>query len=79
MKNYTEIIVRPTEIDVKGHVNNAKYIEYLQWSRWEWFAKHNLTNDHLSELKIVLVVANINIDYRKEVKEGEKIICLCYN
>lgn len=68
-----EIVVRPTEIDVKGHVNNAKYIEYLQWSRWEWFDKQGLTNEKLKELDTVLVVVNININYRQEVLQGEKL------
>jgi acyl-CoA thioester hydrolase/thioesterase-3 len=31
MKTSLNIIVRPTEIDVNGHVNNAKYLEYLEW------------------------------------------------
>ena len=29
MKTSLDIVVRPTEIDVNGHVNNAKYLEYL--------------------------------------------------
>ena len=34
-----ELIVRSTEIDVNGHVNNAKYLEYLEWGREEWYEK----------------------------------------
>ena len=30
-----EIVVRPTEVDVNGHVNNAKYVEYMEWGREE--------------------------------------------
>ncbi len=26
-----ETVVRCTEIDVNGHVNNAKFVEYLEW------------------------------------------------
>ena len=26
-----EIVVRPTEVDVNGHVNNTKYVEYMEW------------------------------------------------
>src|SRR5271166_5334062 len=28
METAHEIVVRPTEVDVNGHVNNAKYVEY---------------------------------------------------
>jgi acyl-ACP thioesterase len=26
-----ETVVRCTEIDVNGHLNNAKFVEYLEW------------------------------------------------
>lgn len=70
----TKIVVRPTEIDVKGHVNNAKYIEYLQWGRWDWLDRKGFTNDRLSELHAVLVVANIDINYRREARQGESLV-----
>src|SRR5438132_2673379 len=28
-----EIVVRWSELDLNGHVNNAKYVEYLEWGR----------------------------------------------
>jgi thioesterase III len=31
METAHEIVVRPTEVDVNGHVNNAKYVEYMEW------------------------------------------------
>jgi YbgC/YbaW family acyl-CoA thioester hydrolase len=68
-----DIVVRPTDIDVKGHVNNAKYVEYLQWSRWDWLDERGLTNDRLIELETTLVVANISIDYRSEARQGERL------
>lgn len=36
-----EIEVRPTEIDVMGHVNNAKYLEYMEWGREDWYNQWN--------------------------------------
>ena len=37
METSLEIVVRPTEVDVNGHVNNAKYVEYMEWGREEWY------------------------------------------
>lgn len=37
MKSSLPIIVRSTEIEVNGHVNNAKYLEYFEWGREEWY------------------------------------------
>jgi len=35
METAHETVVRPTEVDVNGHVNNAKYVEYMEWGREE--------------------------------------------
>lgn len=68
-----ELIVRSTEIDVNGHVNNAKYLEYLEWGREEWYEVHGLHYEVFSEMGIQTVTVNININYRKECKQGDKL------
>lgn len=73
MKTSLNIIVRPTEIDVNGHVNNAKYLEYLEWGREEWYEAGNLHYDVLKELGVQTVTVNININYRKECGQGERL------
>ena len=52
MKTSLDIVVRPTEIDVNGHVNNAKYLEYLEWGREEWYEAGNLQYDILKRLGV---------------------------
>ena len=47
METTLEIVVRPTEIDVNGHVNNAKYVEYLEWGREEWYESNGLPYERL--------------------------------
>lgn len=73
MKTSLNIIVRPTEIDVNGHVNNAKYLEYLEWGREEWYEAGNLHYDVLKGLGVQTVTVNININYRKECRQGERL------
>jgi YbgC/YbaW family acyl-CoA thioester hydrolase len=63
--------VRSTEIDINGHVNNAKYIEYLEWGRDAWYDQHDLEYDDLLEEGIQTVTVNLNANYRKECKLGE--------
>lgn len=63
--------VRPTDIDVKGHVNNARYVEYLQWARWEYFEENGLSTEELLKINASLVIVNLNINYRKECKNGD--------
>lgn len=66
-----EIIVRSTEIDVNGHVNNAKYLEYLEWGREEWYERSGLDYETFLRMGIQTVTVNININYRHECRQGD--------
>ena len=68
-----ELIVRSTEIDVNGHVNNAKYLEYLEWGREEWYEKAGLPYAAFLAMGIQTVTVNINVNYRKECRQGDKL------
>lgn len=68
-----DIVVRSTELDVNGHVNNAKYLEYLEWGREAWYDAAGLTYETLAEMGIQTVTVNININYRKECRQGDRL------
>jgi YbgC/YbaW family acyl-CoA thioester hydrolase len=67
------IVVRSTEIDVNGHVNNAKYVEYLEWGREDWYEQNGLAYERLKVLGAITVTANLNINYRCECRQGEEL------
>lgn len=72
--DFVAIVVRPTDIDQKGHVNNARYLEYLQVGRWHWLESHGLSNDDLErDENTMLAVVNVNIDYRRAIRYGNEI------
>jgi thioesterase-3 len=77
METTLTIIVRSTEIDVNGHVNNAKYLEYLEWGREEWYEQAKLTYDTFGAMGIQTVTVNININYKKECKQGDRLQITC--
>ncbi|RAL21890.1 acyl-CoA thioesterase [Thermoflavimicrobium daqui] len=74
METSIQIEVRSTEIDVLGHVNNAKYLEYLEWGREDWYNQIGLPFDLFEELGMGTVTVNININYRKEARLGQKLV-----
>jgi YbgC/YbaW family acyl-CoA thioester hydrolase len=76
METSLEIVVRPTEIDVNGHVNNAKYVEYLEWGREEWYERNGLPYERLFALGAVTVTVNLNLNFRKECRQGEVLVIL---
>lgn len=72
MKEITlDIVVRPTEIDVNAHVNNAKFVEYLEWGREEWYDRKDLRYDRLKAMGATTVTVNVNVNYRRECRQGE--------
>lgn len=68
-----ETVVRCTEIDVNGHLNNAKFVEYLEWGREEWYESHGFGYDRLEELGAITVVVNINLNYRQPGHQGDRL------
>ncbi len=74
METTLEIVVRPTEVDVNGHVNNAKYVEYMEWGREEWYERQGLPYDRLFALGAVTVTANLNLNFRRECRQGEFLV-----
>lgn len=67
------IQVRSTEIDVNGHVNNAKYLEYLEWGREEWYERCGLDYDTLKAMQVVTVVVRACANYRKEAIQNDRL------
>jgi len=57
----TEIIVRGYHLDGYQHVNNARYLEFLEEARWECMSEDMST---LVNHNAGFVVVNININYR---------------
>jgi YbgC/YbaW family acyl-CoA thioester hydrolase len=73
MEVILETVVRCTEIDVNGHVNNAKYVEYLEWGREEWYDRHEFSYERLRALGAVTVVVNMNINLRRPCHQGDRL------
>lgn len=73
MINELQIEVRSTELDALGHVNNAKYLEYLEWGRFEWVAASGVPLDAWGRGGVGSVIVNINISYRREARQGERL------
>ena len=62
------IRVRNYHLDGYGHVNNARYLEFLEEARWTFFEEHGL----LSEIDgLMLVVVRTDIRYRRAAVEGD--------
>ena len=69
-----EITVRSTHIDVMGHVNNAKYVEFLEWGRCDEIEKKGIGLLDMVKHGLGFAVVNLNIHYRKEAFAGDILV-----
>jgi len=67
MIHHHEIKVRGFHTDMFGHVNNARYLEFLEEARWE-FTEQFMNYHEWAEQDRAFVVVNINISYRNAAK-----------
>lgn len=73
MAHHTRIKVRGYHLDLYSHVNNARYLEFLEESRWTFFEDRADLPAFLRS-GIALVVVNINIDYRHAATMGDSLL-----
>lgn len=58
-----QIKVRGFHCDMFGHVNNARYLEFLEEARWEWLNRIT-TFDFFEKKNLSFVVVSITIHYK---------------
>ncbi len=56
--------VRSYECDLYGHVNNAVYLNYLEFARMEVLEQKGITLDNLKEAGYLIVIRRIEIEYK---------------
>lgn len=69
----TTIKVRGYHLDVYQHVNNARYLEFLEEARWAWLEQHEAFH-WMNQHGLAFVVVNININYRRPAVMGDVLI-----
>lgn len=62
--------VRGFHLDIYGHVNHARYLEFMEDARWEFF-QHHLDPREWRKQGLIWVVANVNISYRRPADFNE--------
>ena len=55
--------VRPSDIDMFGHVNHAKPIDYFELGRFDWLVQNQFPLDE----RWTPVVTRIEVNYRREL------------
>ncbi|GDX79114.1 hypothetical protein LBMAG42_09250 [Deltaproteobacteria bacterium] len=66
--------ISPTQIDVLGHLNNAAYLAIFEAARWDVLRETGVAWDTLVSLGVSPVILEINLKFRREVRDGESLI-----
>ena len=66
----TTIKVRIYHCDSYGHVNNARYLEFLEEARWNWL-QPLIDNGAIDTSKYSFVLVNLCIAYRSPLVAGD--------
>jgi len=62
MVHHTDIKIRGYHLDLYGHVNNARYLEFMEEARWAFLETH-CDFDAWHAKNLAFYIVNINIDY----------------
>jgi thioesterase III len=73
MEYLTEIKVRGYHADFYGHVNNARYLEFLEEDRWAHL-ESKIDLRKWAEMGLIFLVVNINVNYRRAVPVGATLV-----
>lgn len=68
-----QLRVRGYHLDGYGHVNNARYLEFMEEGRWDFFDQHPAMIKTLHQAGRAFVVVNLNIDYLAAARHGDDL------
>jgi YbgC/YbaW family acyl-CoA thioester hydrolase len=69
-----ELHVEDSEIDELGHVNNARFLEYFERGRMDWYNRCDPTLNNVAGKHLGTVVVNIDVNYRQECFSGARLV-----
>lgn len=73
MKHITELVVRPYECDSYNHVNNAVYLNYLEYARMDYLNAIGFDYKGIVAAGFYLYVTHVDIHYKVSAFSGDKL------
>jgi acyl-CoA thioester hydrolase len=80
MKIFTvKFRVRSYECDSYGHVNNATYLNYLEYARMMALLENNFSLDSMKQKGYMVVIRKIEIEYKYPLFLNDEVLVKTYN
>nr|WP_298248665.1 thioesterase family protein [uncultured Halomonas sp.] len=74
----TSLRVRGYHLDGYGHVNHARYLEFMEEGRWAYFDDRPELLRRLQRGDLAFVAVNVNIDYCAAAVAGDDLKLTCW-
>lgn len=68
-----EVFIQESHLDTFGHVNNATYLVLFEEARWDLITGVGLGLGQIKDSRIGPVILEVNVKYRREVRNRETI------
>ncbi|MFZ4714045.1 MAG: acyl-CoA thioesterase [Bacteriovoracaceae bacterium] len=68
-----QLQIKEQHLDSFGHVNNAVYLELYEEARWDFITQNGFGLKHIQETQKGPVVLEVNVKYKRELKNRETI------
>ena len=65
--------VQSTHVDVFGHVNHARYLEFMEWARFAWSAHYGFPIEQMVAEGWGPAIVKAEIRWRRECKMGDTL------
>jgi acyl-CoA thioester hydrolase len=74
MKTELRFKVRSYECDSYAHVNNAVYLHYLEYARWEFLKDIGFDYNAMLEAGFAVYISRIDINYKKSAYPDDELL-----
>lgn len=66
--------MQSTHVDMFGHVNHTRYLEYMEWCRFDWAKWHGFPIDTMvRDAHVGPALLRVQIQYRRECRLGDRL------
>lgn len=68
-----KVLIRETQIDLIGHMNNATYMQIFEDARWDALTERGYGFDKIQKTQIGPVILGMDVKFLKEILVREEI------
>ena len=73
MESVLDITVRSSDIDLNGHLNHVRYVEFMEQGRRAWYERIGFPLESFHAEGMMTSIVNIDMNFRRECRENDRL------